>query len=166
MTITRAPSPAKDAGYWLLATGVLLTIKATRSCLIVIRPSRGYQLTGEFIDEIQELDEVRALKNLLESKLWVYPRMVRFAQKKLYRIYSAIRHVVLLMAVVLLLGVINMSEAQSSQILGRASVYTVPATGLFLLLMAGFLDQIAGKRDKLWMRYATNNESQTYSVDA
>lgn len=148
-------SAAKQAGYWLLATGILLTIKATRSCLAVIEPAHGYQLTDGFVDEIQELDEVKALKKLLNSKLWLYPHMVKFAQKKLYRLYSAIRHVVVLVAVVILLGVANLSEALVNQTLSKASPAVVHLAGFFLLLVAGFLDRIAEERDKLWTRETT-----------
>lgn len=90
----------------LYAASALWVSRSVWYCIKSIRTQNHYRVTEQSVFEVQDKEEIDAVKDLLSGKIWELQRSVQPNTERLFYVQRAQRALIVFLGILLLLGVV------------------------------------------------------------
>lgn len=127
---------------------LVVIAKSAFFCLKALQPGKDFQSNEELVFDVQEKTLIDSIRYDLAVRMWLYEQNLQFSTSKLFYLHRAIRNFAAFIVSLLLISLAVFMLASSHRPIGPRITLTF---ALFLLLMF-FLDPLAEKLGKIWVR--------------
>lgn len=128
----------------LYAAAALWVSRSVWYCIKSIRTQSRYRLTEESVFEVQDKNEIDAIKDLLSGKIWELQCSVQPNTERLFYVQRAQRALIVFVGILLLLGVVVIVRNYLSIQPGPCVLFFVSALGVIFWFCGDYFIEKSG----------------------
>lgn len=128
----------------LYAAAALWVSRSVWYCIKSIRTQSRYRLTEESVFEVQDKNEIDAIKDLLSGKIWELQCSVQPNTERLFYVQRAQRALIVFVGILLLLGVVVIVRNYLSIQPGPCVLFFVSAFGVIFWFFGDYFIEKSG----------------------
>lgn len=128
----------------LYAAAALWVSRSIWYCIKSIRTQSRYRLTEESVFEVQDKNEIDAIKDLLSGKIWELQCSVQPNTERLFYVQRAQRALIVFVGILLLLGVVVIARNYLSIQPGLCVLFFVSALGVIFWFFGDYFIEKCG----------------------
>lgn len=128
----------------LYAAAALWVSRSVWYCIKSIRTQSRYRLTEESVFEVQDKNEIDAIKDLLSGKIWELQCSVQPNTERLFYVQRAQRALIVFVGILLLLGVVVVVRNYLNIQPSPCVLFLVSALGVIFLFFGDYFIEKSG----------------------
>lgn len=128
----------------LYAAAALWVSRSVWYCIKSIRTQSRYRLTEDSVFEVQDKNEIDAIKDLLSGKIWELQRSAQPNTERLFYVQRAQRALIVFVGILLLLGVVVIIRNYLSIQPGPCVLFFVSALGVIFWFFGDYFIEESG----------------------